>query len=328
VEPLEDRTVPASFTATDVSGLIAAIDAANRTPEADVIDLVAGKTYPLTQVNNNVGHGTTGLPTVAAGEDLTILGNGATIERSTARKTPAFRLFDVAVGASLTLQDLTLQHGWAWGRFGSAQGGAIYNQGTLTLSGVTVQDNTAQGDFGGKAAGGGIWSSGSLTIEHSLIQYNQALGGDGTTSSDSHSPGGWAAGGGIYVSGGAASLIDVTLFSNTARGGAGANATKVYLGPRHFAGWIPGTPGGNGLGGALYAGAGTVSLFNTTVTRNSAAGGSGGSSPQGLPKASDGVGQGGGLYLAPASSVWLDVFTQANVTNNSPDDIFGSYVLF
>src|SRR5262245_12133534 len=166
LERLEDRSLPSGYTAANVGELIAAIDAANLTPEADTITLAAGKTYTLTQVNNDrFGHGPTGLPTVAAGEDLTILGNGATIERGTQKGAPAFRLFDVAAGASLTLQNLTLQHGligasfwneqsWHW----EARGGAIYSLGTLGLSGVTVQYNTAQVGAGNDAAGGGIWS--------------------------------------------------------------------------------------------------------------------------------------------------------------------------
>ena len=92
--------------------------------------------------------GATGLPLIAANDNLTIVGNGDTIERSTAAGTPAFNLFDVAAGASLTLQTLTLQGGLATGAGVSAEGGAIYSQGALTLSGVTVQDNQAVGIAG------------------------------------------------------------------------------------------------------------------------------------------------------------------------------------
>ena len=42
---------------------------------------------------------------------MTIVGNGDTIERSTAASTPDFRLLDVARGGSLTLENLTLQGG-------------------------------------------------------------------------------------------------------------------------------------------------------------------------------------------------------------------------
>src|SRR5262249_49141033 len=141
LEQLEDRTVPSTFTAASVSDLIADINAANLTAEADTIMLDAGKTFSLTEVNNRGTDGWNGLPVIAAGEDLTIIGNGAIIERSTAIGTPAFRLFDVAGGASLTLNDLTLQGGLAGAGMSFAQGGAVYNQGTLILNGVTVQNN-------------------------------------------------------------------------------------------------------------------------------------------------------------------------------------------
>ena len=67
-EVLEDRTVPANFTAGSVSELIAAMDAANLTAEADTITLVAGKTFTLTAVNNTA-HGPTGLPVDRGGRE-------------------------------------------------------------------------------------------------------------------------------------------------------------------------------------------------------------------------------------------------------------------
>ncbi|MBI1915942.1 MAG: hypothetical protein HYS12_14585 [Planctomycetes bacterium] len=321
--------MPSNFTAGSVADLIADINAANAAAGSNTITLAAGATFSLNAVDNSTD-GPTGLPVIARGDNLTIFGNGDTIQRSTAKGTPSFRLFDVAAGASLTLQNLTLQRGLAVPSYSGsyvtvAQGGAIYNQGTLALSGVTVQNNTAQGltRTSGAAAGGGIWSSGWLTVEHSIIQNNQALGANGVASCEPGSSGGGsAAGGGLYISGGSANLIDVTLYSNTARGGDGANRYKCGGGDW---GTVVATPGGDSFGGALYAAGGTVSLLHTTVTHNSAKGGSGGSN--GNAKASDGVGQGGGLYLAAAASVCLDVFTQANVKDNSPDDIFGLYTV-
>src|SRR5207248_1646082 len=129
---------------------------------------------------------------------------------------------DVASGASLTLANLTLQGGLAFGLAVAAEGGAIRNQGTLTLNGVNVQHNIAQGMPSGyfispPAVGGGIYSSGSLTLQGSTLQNNQALGSDaypGTTGGDAY-------GGGIYVAGGIASLTNVILSSNTAQGGNG-----------------------------------------------------------------------------------------------------------
>ena len=98
LEPLEDRTVPSSFTATSVSDLIADINAANLAGGSNTITLVAGKTFTLTAVDNYTD-GATGPPVIAANDNLTIIGNGDTIERSTTNATPAFRLLDVAAGA-------------------------------------------------------------------------------------------------------------------------------------------------------------------------------------------------------------------------------------
>src|SRR5262249_13930867 len=155
----------------------------------------------------------TGLPSIAANDNLTIVGNGDTIERSTATGTPAFRLFDVAAGASLALTDLTLQGGLAYG-----SGGAIYNEGGLDLTRGTVQNNVAQGY---SAQGGGIWSSGALNLESTTIRNNHALGLDGINSPYGGGSGGSAYGGGVYLGGGTALLSGVTLSGNTAQGGDG-----------------------------------------------------------------------------------------------------------
>ena len=83
--------------------------------------------------------------------------------------------------------------------------------------------------------------------------------------------------------------------------------------------------------GIIYVAGGSVSLLNTTVDHNSAVGGKGGPSPRGLPKGSDGLGQGGGLYIDPSASLDLDTFTLANAINNSVStsskDIYGSYTI-
>jgi hypothetical protein len=173
VEQLEGRAVPANYSAATVPELIAAINAANLTREADTIALVAGTTFTLTGVNNTT-IGYNGLPTIAAGEDLTIVGNGGIIERSTATGTPRFRLFNVAAGALLSLQNMTLQGGYAF-EVGVSRGGAILNQGTLVLNGVTVQNNIAFGNtryftfpnffgIGEDAAGGGLYIEGDAVV--------------------------------------------------------------------------------------------------------------------------------------------------------------------
>jgi hypothetical protein len=156
------------------------------------------------------------------------------------------------------------------------------------------------------------------------------MGGDGTTFNDQYAgAGGSALGGAIYVAGGSASVTNTTFSSNGARGGKGANGGSVHS--KFSASYAyPGGPGGGAIGGAIYA-IGAIELRGTTITQNSATGGAGGSSPKGLPKGADGMGQGGGIYFASAESFGLDAFTQANTRSNtastSDNDIFGSFTI-
>ena len=325
VEPLEGRSVPANFTAATAAELIAAVSASNDTPGADTITLRPGTTFTLTAVNNDA-HGAAGFPAVG-GAGLTIVGNGSVIERAAAAGTPAFRLFSVAAGGSLRLENLTLQGGLAWWA-----GGAVYNLGTLALAGVTVQNNTACGPYDNDAAGGGIHSVGSLTVDGCTIRNNLAVGGRGFNTSgdkgdkvdkDVAGSGGWGSwppnpdsgrggdglGGGVYVGGGTALIRNTTLAGNTARGGDGGDG---------------GGDGGDGLGGGLYAAGGTVTLRDTSVTDNAARGRRGGGNG-GDP----GRGVGGGLYIAPDAWIGLDASTESQVRRNSAstshNNIAGAY---
>jgi hypothetical protein len=318
LERLEDRTVPASFTAATVAELVAAINAANLAGGANTITLAPGAAFSLTAADNPTDGGN-GLPVIAAGDDLTILGSGDVIERSTAAGTPAFRLVDVAAGASLTLTNLTLQGGLSW------SGGAIYSQGALTLTGVTVQNNIAAGY---NAAGGGIWSSGSLTLQgNTLVQNNQARGDDGfvffyydyyydSYPSFFEIPATDASGGGVYVAGGTATLTGVTLSGNTAQGGRGADAATYYDIFSGISYRAPAGNGGSGYGGGLYAAGGTLELHNTSVTGNSALGGAGGAGGSKGKGGKSGLGVGGGLYLDAAAIACLDAFTKNHVIGN------------
>ena len=90
--------LPSTYTAASVSDLIADINAANTAGGSNTITLTAPTTSPyvLTVVNNSHGRRATGLPVIATNDDLTVVGNGDSIERSTASGTANFRLFDVA----------------------------------------------------------------------------------------------------------------------------------------------------------------------------------------------------------------------------------------
>jgi hypothetical protein len=317
MEQLENRLVPTIFSAPTVPDLIADINAANAAGGANTITLVAGTTYTLTAADNATDGGN-GLPVITSGDNLTITGNGDTIQRSTASGTPAFRLFDVARGASLALANLTLQGGYSASVASvqaSGRGGAILNAGSLSLNGVTVQNNSVYGN----AFGGGILSDGSLTVNASTIQNNQAIGFDGQKLGGD---GGSAYGGGLFVVG-TASLTNVALASNAAQGGKGGVSGAFDSGKKVY------HPGGWGEGGGLFVGdpylSATLDMHNCVFTGNSAIGGLGQRS--GL----DGKGEGGGLFIDPLASVCLDALTLANFTRNkastSGPDIYGSYAI-
>ena len=307
VEALEDRTLLNAYTAGTVADLIHDINLANAAGGSNTITLSAAPSapYTLTAVDNTTD-GATGLPVIAPGNNLTIVGNSDTLGRSTASGTPAFRLFDVAGGAALTLKGLTLQNGLASGLGVSAQGGAIYTQGPLTLDGVTVQNNTAQGvngaqgvsggagDNGGDAFGGGVYvAAGAATLTNDTLSGNTAQGGGGGNAGGGGSringgrggDGGNAFGGGVYVAAGAATLTNDTLSGNSAQGGGGGagngdNSIDISRGG-------DGGSGGSASGGGVCVAGGTDTLTDDTLNGNSAQGGSAGNG--GI----DGLGSGG-----------------------------------
>jgi hypothetical protein len=339
LEALEERNLPSTYYAATASDLIADVNAANKAGGANTIVLTAPTSSPyVLAAANNTTDGATGLPVISGGEvisgakkkdpvtvvpadNLTIVGNGDTIERSTS--TAPFRLFDVANGGSLTLENLTLQNGLDTG----VGGGAIYNQGTLVLSQVTVLDNTAEELL---AAGGGIWSNGSLTVENSTIAGNVANFGSWNEP---------AYGGGIYIAGGTANITGSTFASNAAEGSkAYGGAVYIAAGTVTLSGdtlgmgngppFVPGNTamgsgaqaGDDGYGGALYVAGGSVTLTNDYVQVNRA-----------LNLSTDpgfgGGGNGGGIFIASGATVSLDSFTYNNsVNNNSPNDIWGPYI--
>jgi hypothetical protein len=352
LEALEDRWLPSTFNAATASDLIADINAANLQGGANTIVLTATSPYVLTAVDNTTdGH--TVLPVITAGDSLTILRSNGSVNPGYGDTIDAGkngRLFDVASGASLTLENVTLQNGVEnWTPGGAAKGGAIYNQGTLVLSQVMVQNNTAASFGQSEADGGGIWSNGSLTVENACVfQGNAAKGGAFLPPGQ----GGNAFGGAIYIAGGTADLTGSTFGGgypeqNTAEGAGGLYPGKAYGGavyvgggtvtmdsdtigiPPGAAGWTAMNTaqsggsygaGGTGYGGALCLAGGTVTLTNDSITNNEA-----GYGPDGLWNYA--IGYGGGIYISGGAKVYLDSFTKANTYNNIHGDIFGPYLL-
>ena len=108
VDSLEDRLTPSTTinVGPTTADLIAAINTADQTAGPVILVLPANTIYTLTRPDNplnggrtredNNWYGPNGLP--AIDNNITIAGDGATIQRSTARGTPNFRLFYVSGG--------------------------------------------------------------------------------------------------------------------------------------------------------------------------------------------------------------------------------------
>jgi hypothetical protein len=136
--------------------------------------------YRFSVIDNN----SNGLPIITS--DITINGNGGTIERFSEEPPPNFRLFEVATTGTLQLNDVTIRNGGivteggnlknlgnayihnATFIFGHAEsGGSIHNKGLMTFSQSRLVNN-----YGG--CGGGILndSTGVLTVTNSFLLGN------------------------------------------------------------------------------------------------------------------------------------------------------------
>src|SRR5579871_3311577 len=266
-----------------------ALNAANNTGGSNtfLINLQNNTTYDLTAVDN-YWYGPDGLPAIAS--TITIEGNGSIIQRDAASGTPNFRLFYVSGGfdglaaGNLTLENLTLEGGVAKGGDsyngggGLGAGGAIFNQGTLTLTGVTVTKNLAAGgsaEVSSAGAGGGGMGQDAPT--------NGAGGGFGGSLGGTFGGAG-GSGGGIRGGGGGGGG-----FASTQAGTSGTTSVGGVGGGK---GGFGGVGGGNnstitsdGGGGGTINSTGNIAAGNggrfgsgggVSFTTNSGAGGGGG----------------------------------------------------
>jgi len=145
------------------------------------------------------------------------------------------RLFNVYPGTTVTLDNLTLVNG----NDNGSGGGAILNQGTLTLNRVTLSSNLANGH------GGAIYNAGTLTLNQATVSHNSASQA------------------GAIENYGPLALNCSTLAYNSASGGAGAidNNNSLTASQCTFFGNASST------GSAIWAG-GNNSLVNCTVVGN------------------------------------------------------------
>ena len=275
------------------------------------------------------------------------------IARSSAGGTANFRLFDVGSGSSLTLRGLTLSNGFAegghsiYGGGALGAGGAIFNQGTLTLDRCTLTGNIALGGMTNNDGGAGGGGTGALSSTSGGGPNGGAAGPPGSFTAGSNGGfgggGGSGGGGGFAIvgtggnggfggGGGQGGNVPDAAYGSGGSGGNGGfgggggsigraggglpigNRPSVTPRPTNGIGGFGGglgpssSGGGAGMGGAIFNDAGTVMLTNSTLTANAANGGGNNSNVPG-----SGSGYGGAIFNY-AGSVTLDF---VSLTGNS-----------
>jgi len=303
VEHLESRDVPATFTVTTLAdagagSLRDAIDLANVTAGGDTIvfaPAVAGQTFGLSTFFNPPTGNFAGPTGLIISSSIVIQGTGETITRT--GSTP-FRLFEVTVAGSLTLQNLTLSNGLAIGGFGGfggggagGLGGAIYNRGTLSINGTTLTGNSAVGGAGGSSqlgigGGGGGLGFGAVSPGTTGGGPNGGIAGGAAAgfggggaggnfgAGNSGQDGGFGGGGGASVGGfGGGGGVGVGGGGGSGGGGGGGSGGFPAFGAGSGGG--NGGPGGGGagLGGAIFNQGGVIAIVNSTITGNTSRGG-------------------------------------------------------
>ena len=156
------------------------------------------------------------------------------------------RIFTVKNGGNLTLENLTLTKGLASGSGAAQDGGAIYNEGTLSMYGGILDFNKAEHWGGGiftlpgarvtlgtednsrpctiknntgAHEGGGIYNQGTLAMYGGSIEVNTGVNG----------------GGGLYIYQGVCTLNSVDIHNNLVNSGKKGSGIFLYRPPANNA---------------------------------------------------------------------------------------------
>jgi hypothetical protein len=163
----------------------ALVQAINAAGTGDTLSLTPKCTYALKVIENDT-IGPNGLPVI--NKTLTIRGHGATISRTSRHK---FRILEVSKTGDLTLDDVTVDNGFADQgnapapapapeKYSRGRGGGIYNLGTLQVVNSTFSHNTASVNGGGIGNGDPQEDDlpnparGTLKLNKSVVSNNKA----------------------------------------------------------------------------------------------------------------------------------------------------------
>lgn len=203
------------------------------------------------------------LSNATLGESIRIQGPAGGITLTGGGAAAMFSVFRILQGTTVALADLTIANGVAPEAQGDISGGgAVFNRGSLTVSGVTFRDNASTG---AATYGGAIHNEGTLVITGSSFLRNSGKGVANDTS------GGFSTGygGAITNDAGSATITD-TLFENNEAdlGGAIYNEATLTIAGCTFTGNVV----HSNDGGALYSFGGNYTISDSTFTGNHAEG--------------------------------------------------------
>ncbi|MCL4253556.1 MAG: hypothetical protein KJ043_07240, partial [Anaerolineae bacterium] len=218
---------PMTYTVStcDFASLQTAVANANASPAGGIINFTCSGTITLTSelaITNNV----------------TINENGQTVVLDGGNSN---RIFNINLGANLTLNDLTLQNGSA----GGGDGGLIYNNGILIANNSTFTGGSAVRGGAIHTSAAGTSTVNTSTFSGNLGNYGGAIHNYGTTNINGstfsgNGNGGTVAGGAIYNEFG---ILNI---------GAGSTFTGNQA----------------EYGGAIYDFIGTTTITNASFTNN------------------------------------------------------------
>jgi hypothetical protein len=248
----------------DDAGLGSLRDAIGITPSGGTVDFRPGMSGMITLITGEL----------LIDKDLTIAGPGASL--ITVSGNHASRVFNVAAPFTVDISGLTIAQGRVTGT--AANGGGIFNAGTLTVTDSAISSNYVSGSGLGQGHGSGIFNAGTLIVSNSTLSDNYGYpcfgggiynSGTLTVASSSLSdnfiyddPGG-----GIFNDrGGTLTVTNSTLSGNAAGGGGGiAN----YGGTLTVTNSTLKRNGASYLGGGIFdEGAGTLTVTNSTLSDN------------------------------------------------------------
>ncbi|EHP37730.1 hypothetical protein OR16_41244, partial [Cupriavidus basilensis OR16] len=278
---------------------------------------------------------TINLSTITSGNSLLVIGKNLTIDGDINHDGIADvtldgqykgRVLEITSGSTVGLKGLVIEHGLVSGNGGvggsgatAAQGGGIYNAGTLTLTDVTVTANAAAGGgggggvrgatVGGGGGGGGGMSGigggagGAAGAGSTSGYYGGTAGHNGVGGLGGGYDGIHMGGGGGSTTGGAGGTSSIAAaYSTGGSGGTASNGSLSIGGGGGGSGWdATGGAGGSAAGGIFNATGATLNVVGNSIISNNLGAGGGGGGGAGAGSGSNANGGAGGLGVG---AIW------------------------